>query len=223
MIAKPKPLMLSPRVKQRSESTRRIQLPDSPSSQPCSDVDEGSSVNKCYRDFTSDHSIKIDELSDSLESIDSCDADADEFESGFVLPRKLDKPVDEQSRFQRKLNEIMLKFGFLNPEVVIEEEDPSKIQLTTQMSTHQETAGKIILKKHRGRNTGIKKQVETHKTVLQSCNLLRSRASNDPVKPAVPVRSAKKEPVKKTRSVSTRNGLESTPCKTQQKVQRFIS
>lgn len=30
----------------------------------------------------------------------------------------------------------MLKFGFLNQEVVIEEEDPALIQLTTQMSTY---------------------------------------------------------------------------------------
>ena len=81
---------------------------------PPSDVDECSSVNKCYRDYTSDHSIKIDDLEDSIPSIDSCDANADEFEQGFIQPRKMEKPVDEQSRFQRKLNEIMLKFGFLN-------------------------------------------------------------------------------------------------------------
>jgi uncharacterized protein YajQ (UPF0234 family) len=39
--------------------------------------------------------------------------------------------------FIKKVRELMERFGFRNKEVIIEEEDPSSIQLTTQMSNHK--------------------------------------------------------------------------------------
>lgn len=37
----------------------------------------------------------------------------------------------------QKVRQLMERFGFRNKEVIIEEEDPSAIQMTTQMSTQK--------------------------------------------------------------------------------------
>lgn len=60
----------------------------------------------------------------------------EQFNTTEIQSRDLGKEPDY--RFLEKIKDIVNKFGFRNKEVVIEEEDPSMIQLTTQMSAKME-------------------------------------------------------------------------------------
>ena len=59
---------------------------------------------------------------------------ADEFDNHHPSPRCLrsaDTIYNNNLNYLLKVQEIVYKFGFRNKEVVIQEEDPNEIQLTT--------------------------------------------------------------------------------------------
>ena len=113
--------------------------------------------------------VIISDSSSSGEAVEESGCEVTEKRNTDLVAAPEDKPAVQP--FSEKIRDLVQKFGFRNKEVIIEEEDPALIQMTTQMSNDKQPPAVPLKKKLTNRfqrNSAISRRYVSHSLVTKN-------------------------------------------------------